>query len=62
MTDKELIEKWSKITDPVEAAQEIVEHEQFLGYDPYYRDLRAALIAMAARVCAKERQPGEMLQ
>jgi hypothetical protein len=54
MADKDLLARWASITDPVQALREIVEHEDFLGFDPYYCDLRAALLAMAAR-CAGDK-------
>jgi hypothetical protein len=47
--DATLLDQWAKITDPREALRTIVKHEDFLGYDPYYKDLRAALLAMADR-------------
>lgn len=47
--DAALLDQWSKITDPKEALRTLVAHEDFLGYDPYYRDLRAALLAMCER-------------
>ena len=52
--DESLKAKWAAISDPVEALRELVEHETFLGYDPYYGDLRAALMEMAER-CAKSK-------
>ena len=53
MADADLLAKWAGITDPVQALREIVEHEDFLGFDPYYRDLRAALLEMAERCGGK---------
>ena len=55
MSDAELKDKWSKITDPVEAIKEFLNYSEFVGSDPYYRDLDAALWAMLAR--AVEEQP-----
>lgn len=52
MTDDEAKDKWSKVTDPKVALQEILEHHNFMGFDPYYSDLRNALLEMAER-CAK---------
>jgi hypothetical protein len=50
MDDAKFIKQLDNIHDPVEALKAIVENEGFMGYDPYYRDLRAALLAMAERV------------
>ena len=52
MTDIEWIATVDAITDPAEACHTLVENEQFLGFDPYYRDLREALIRMCER-CGK---------
>lgn len=52
MTDAAWIKKISKIKDPKAACRILAENENFLGYDPYYRDLRVALIAMCER-CGK---------
>lgn len=49
MSDSELIAKWAKIDDPVEALGQLLEHQMFLGSDPYYRDLDNALMEMAER-------------
>lgn len=50
MTDHQWIKSLDKITDPREALRTIAENERFLGYDPYYRDIRIALISLAERV------------
>lgn len=55
--DAALIAKWEAITDPLDALEEIVEHHQFLGSDPYYRELNDALLDMAERV-VKAGRPG----
>lgn len=52
MTDTELIESVSRITDAREACRVLAEHEHLLGYDPYYADLRSALVDMCRRVGA----------
>jgi hypothetical protein len=52
MNDDNLITAWSKVTDPKEALKLILENEDYFGYDPYFRDLRAALLEMAER-CSK---------
>ncbi len=50
-TNAEVVERWSKITDPCEALREIVSNQNYLGYDSYYEDLRSALLDMAERCC-----------
>lgn len=50
MADKELLEEWGRITDPVDMLKALLEHSGFLGTDPYYRDLNDALLDNAARV------------
>jgi hypothetical protein len=50
MNDSEFIQSLKNTTDPIEALKLIVENEHLLGYDPYYSDLRIALLAMAERI------------
>lgn len=52
MTDDEMKAEWAKVTDPREALEVLVKNSQFVGSDPYYRDLDAALWAMAERALA----------
>ena len=47
--DELWIENISKVSDPSEACRVIVEHENYLGFDPYYRDIREALVQMCER-------------
>lgn len=54
MSDADLKVSWSKITDHVEAIKEFLKYSEFVGSDPYYRDLDAALWAMLARAVEKE--------
>ena len=49
MNNNDLKEKWSKITDLREATAELLEYQDFLGYDPYYSDMREGLLNMMAR-------------
>lgn len=49
MTDEEWIASLSKVTDPAEACRILVENEHCLGFDPYYRNLRVALIELCRR-------------
>ena len=49
MSDVKFIQQLNNVTDPAEACRVLVENENFLGYDPYYRDLREALIEMCTR-------------
>ena len=53
MTDRQWIAKIKKINDAKEACRILVKHETYLGYDPYYSDLRRALINMCER-CGEE--------
>ena len=50
MDDQEWIKSLDHIQTPEEALRVIVENERFLGYDPYYKDLRKAMIEMAERI------------
>lgn len=56
MHDKASDEKWkqyiTQITNPVEMLRAIVKNQDFLGYDPYYSDLREALLKQAENVVA----------
>ncbi len=49
MTDAQFIEKLKEIKDPIEAIRALLDNENLLGFDPYYADLRAALLAMLER-------------
>lgn len=49
MTDKQRIAQWKRIKDPKKALQVLVENWQFVGNDPYYRDLCNALFELAER-------------
>jgi hypothetical protein len=59
MSDKQLLARWKKIKNPKMALLEICEHEDFLGYDPYYKDLREALLDMAERIGGEKDGPRE---
>jgi len=50
MTDAEWIESVNQIKDPVKMLECIVENERFFGFDPYYSDLRGAMINSATRI------------
>ena len=54
VTDKKWISIVNKIKDPIKACRILYENEQFLGYDPYYKDLRRALIEMCKRCGTNE--------
>ena len=49
MNDAELMASWGLVTDPRTALGQLIEHSQFVGSDPYYRDLDTALWEMATR-------------
>ena len=48
--DAAWITSLDKVSDPREALQIIIDNEQFFGFDPYYRDLRDAMVRMGERV------------
>lgn len=50
MTDKQWMASVRRITNPVKMLRTIVESERFLGYDPYYADLRKTMIEQAEKV------------
>jgi hypothetical protein len=50
MSDTEIKEYWSKITDPLEALNAVSYGSQWFGYDPYYGDLHHDLLEMVERV------------
>ena len=56
MTDKQWVECLDQITDPVKACQVIVEYERLFGYDPYYADIRKALVRMCERCANMKRR------
>lgn len=47
--DAALFAKWKRIRDPKRALEELCANETFLGYDPYYKDFREALLDMCER-------------
>lgn len=49
MDDKERMEIWAACNDPIEGLNHLVENWEFIGTDPYYRDLNRALTDMASR-------------
>lgn len=56
MTDAKRKKRWQRIRSPEAALAEIVKNEMFFGYDPYYADLRAALLEMAERVLRNQKK------
>jgi hypothetical protein len=54
MNDNDWKRLWAGVTDPSEALRQLVAHETVLGYDPYYADLKKALLEMAER-CSQGR-------
>lgn len=54
--DEKFIESILAIKDPVEMLRKIVDNQDYLGYDPYYSDFRAALLGTAEKIL-KERTP-----
>ncbi len=49
-TDAEWIEEIKKIADPVEMLSVIIDNEMYFGYDPYYKDLRHAMLDQANKI------------
>lgn len=49
MNDSELIKTIEQVTDPKQALRILVEEARYLGYDPYYSDLRQVLLTMCKR-------------
>ncbi|MBT2325507.1 hypothetical protein J7E62_24545 [Variovorax paradoxus] len=56
MSVARFVARLKRVTDPVEALELIVDNEGYLGYDPYFPDLRKALLDMASRVAANQRK------
>lgn len=50
MNDAQRKAAWKKVKDPREALEELRAHSEFVGGDPYYRDMNDALWAMVDRV------------
>lgn len=50
MTDEQFIRKCNGTFNPYDALEIVVENETFLGYDPYYGDIRKAIINMCASI------------
>tara|TARA_Y100000815_G_scaffold145270_1_gene131535 strand:+ start:248 stop:463 length:216 start_codon:yes stop_codon:yes gene_type:complete len=55
MNNEQRIAAWATVTNPVEALQELREHSEFLGSDPYYSDQNDALWDMVDRVLKETR-------
>jgi hypothetical protein len=50
VTDDEHKAQWAQVTDPIEALKVLSANSEFLGSDPYYRDLNEALWQMVNRI------------
>jgi hypothetical protein len=48
--DAKLLAYWATIKEPREMLRAIVENGDLLGYDPYYKDLREALLKQAEKI------------
>lgn len=55
--DEERKAKWRGITDPLDALQALNVHSEYLGSDPYYRDLHNELMSMIVRVLHLHKRP-----
>lgn len=51
--DAAFIKYVGKIEDPITMLRTIISNEQFLGYDPYYKDLREALLTQGEKIVEK---------
>lgn len=60
MSDSDLKAKWAAITDPIECLEQLSEHSMYLGSDPYYKDMDAALWEMVIRVIDTSKKPAMM--
>jgi len=54
MSDAEWIESLSKIETSEQMLRTIVDNEEYMRYDPYYRELREALLNNAERVLQQQ--------
>jgi len=62
MADEDLRREWDAIKDPVKMLEAILKHEDFLGYDPYYKDLRQSLMSNAERVVRESKDAESKVQ
>lgn len=60
--DADLKAKWAAITDPIEALETLSEHSMYLGSDPYYKDMDAALWEMVIRVIDISKKPTKFIR
>jgi hypothetical protein len=58
MTDEEWIKSLDKISDPVDALRTLLKEQYYLTNDPYYRDIREALMQMVERIVATHDKAG----
>ena len=58
MTDRQWITKTKRIKDPLEMLECIVKNENFLGYDPYYAEIRATMINTAEKIVKEAKMSG----
>jgi len=56
MTDEEWKAEIAKIEDPIEMLEAIIENQDFLGYDPYFKDLRQAMLDQVEIIIAKAKE------
>ena len=50
MDDAEWIAQIKEISDPIKMLEIIVDNQNYLGFDPYYKDLRAAMLDQAEKI------------
>lgn len=51
--DKDFKNLCKSVSDPMAALQIMVYNERYLGYDPYYSDLRSAMLEMCERIITR---------
>lgn len=49
--------KIKKIKDPIKMLKCILENESYFGFDPYYRDIRSAMLDTAAAIVRASKEP-----
>ena len=50
MRDHDFKRLCQSVSDPIAALQIIIYNDRYLGYDPYFADLRAEMLGMCERI------------
>lgn len=56
MTDQDWIQQVQQISDPIKMLRCILDNQDFLGYDPYYSDLRGAMLLQIEKILSEQEQ------